>query len=247
MDVNPSDIKHYPVLYEPVLQQLNPKEGDIVLDGTLGRGGHASLIIPRLGHAGRYIGLDCDDEAIAFCRKKFGLDSSQPPPSEQFPCHIDIIKSNFSKARHVLKKLGLRERGVDIVLADLGFLFSSSTFIFPYPGISSVQLGDPERGISFQLDGPLDMRLDPSLPNTAADLVNQLDEEELAAIIFYFGEEKLSRRIAAAIVQERESNGGTPILTTSHLARIITGAIPPKGFGFSVSLSFISILFRFNY
>ena len=124
MDSNPSDIRHYPVLYEPVLQQFDPKEGDIVLDGTLGRGGHASLIIPKLGCTGRYIGLDCDDEAIAFCRKKFCLDTSQPPPSEQFPCRIDIIKSNFSKARHVLKKLGLRERGVDIVLADLGLFLS---------------------------------------------------------------------------------------------------------------------------
>ena len=94
------------------------------------------------------------------------------------------------------------------------------------------------------------MRLDPSLPNTAADLVNQLDEEELAAIIFYFGEEKLSRRIAAAIVQERESNGGTPILTTSHLARIITGAIPPKGFNLLVLFYlyfFLSIIDTYFY
>ena len=74
------------------------------------------------------------------------------------------------------------------------------------------------------------MRLDPTLPNTAADLVNQLSEEELAAIIFYFGEEKLSRRIAKAIIEERESHGGTPILTTSHLSRIVTSAIPLKGF-----------------
>lgn len=73
------------------------------------------------------------------------------------------------------------------------------------------------------------MRLDPTSPNTAADLVNQLDEEELAAIIFYFGEEKLSRRIARAIVEERESKGGTPILTTAHLARVVTSAIPFKG------------------
>ena len=118
--MNPSDIHHYPVLYAEVLKELNPKPGDIVLDGTLGRGGHASLIIPKLGTTGRYIGLDCDNEAISYCTKKFGLDS---PPQDKEPttCKIDIIKSNFSKARHVLKKLGLRERGVDIVLADLGF------------------------------------------------------------------------------------------------------------------------------
>ena len=92
-----------------------------------------------------------------------------------------------------------------------------------------MQLGDASRGISFQLDGPLDMRLDPSLPNTAADLVNQLPEEELAALIFYFGEEKRSRRIAQAIVEGREEKNGGPILTTSHLANIIMGATPVKG------------------
>ena len=231
-DQNPSDVVHYPVLYEAVLQTLKPKEGDIVMDCTLGRGGHAALIMPKLGTTGRYIGVDCDDEAIGFCKKKFGLEPGSSPTVTPPKCQMDIVKSNVSRGRHVLKKLGLKERGVDIFLADLGLLvfplFYSRCSI--YSGISSVQLADPERGISFQLDGPLDMRLDPSLPNTAADLVNQLSEEELAAIIFYFGEEKLSRRIARAIVDEREMNGGNPILTTSHLLRVVTNAIPPKGF-----------------
>lgn len=127
-DVNPSDIQHYPVLYEPVLKMTNPKPGDIVLDGTLGRGGHASLIIPHLGATGWYIGLDCDDEAVAFCRRKFHLDPSGAQAKDSETCRIDVIKSNFSKARHVLKKLGLKERGVDILLADLGLCLVASFF-----------------------------------------------------------------------------------------------------------------------
>ncbi|KAH7819637.1 putative S-adenosyl-L-methionine-dependent methyltransferase MraW [Monocercomonoides exilis] len=211
-NIPPTEIEHYPVLYQEVVKVLNPQKGDIVMDGTLGRGGHASLIIPHLGETGRYIGLDVDDEAIAFNKKKF--ENLRKEDSENTKCEINIVKSNFADSPLVLEKLGLKQRGVDLFLADLG--------------ISSVQLGDPTRGISFQLDGPLDMRLDPSLPNTAADLVNQLSEEQLAAVIFYFGEEKLSRRIARAIVEEREGTGSHPILTTFHLASVVCGAIPKK-------------------
>ncbi|KAA6383840.1 MAG: putative Ribosomal RNA small subunit methyltransferase H, partial [Streblomastix strix] len=192
-------VAHYPVLHAAVLEHLAPQEGEILLDCTLGRGGHTIILSQHLGTTGRYIGLDCDDEAIAYCGQKL----------------FDIIKSNFSDAVRVLDNLGLKQRGVDIIFADLG--------------ISSAQLGDADRGISFQLDGPLDMRLDPSLPNTAADLVNQLPEEQLAAILFYFGEEKLSRRIAKKIVEEREGSGSLrPILTTSQLACIVSSAIPAK-------------------
>lgn len=128
-DVNPSNIKHYPVLYDSVLKVTNPKEGDIVLDVTLGRGGHAALIMPKIGKTGWYIGLDCDDEAIAFCRKKFGLDPSSPSTNKP-ECRVDFIKSNFSKVKHVLKKLGLKDRGVDILLADLGLLFYLLLLLF---------------------------------------------------------------------------------------------------------------------
>ncbi|KAK2957147.1 putative Ribosomal RNA small subunit methyltransferase H [Blattamonas nauphoetae] len=215
-DGKPEDIIHYPVMYKDVLEHLHFKEGDVVLDGTLGRGGHASLIMPLLGTEGHYIGLDVDDEAIAFCRKKFGLSDDQTVEPEFKPtCKMSIVKSNFADAPQVLESLGLLDRGVDVLLADLG--------------ISSVQLGDGSRGISFQYDGPLDMRLDPTLPNTAADFVNQLPEEQLAAILFYFGEEKLSRRIARAIVEERERDGFShPILTSKHLADVVSAAIPSK-------------------
>ncbi|MCE9592215.1 MAG: 16S rRNA (cytosine(1402)-N(4))-methyltransferase RsmH [Planctomycetes bacterium] len=186
---------HVPVLPNEVLAWLDPGPGDIVLDCTLGRAGHAALIAPRLSPDGRYIGLDVDPANIAHARTVL----------KNAPVKIDLVKSNFAAARSVLDSLGIDR--VDLVLADLGF--------------ASNQMSDPARGFSFMSDGPLDMRLDPELGVTAADLVAALSEADLADVIYRFGEERLSRKIARKIVEERER---TPILTTTDLARVVREA-----------------------
>lgn len=191
---------HVPVLPAEVLDTLRPKPGEVMLDCTLGRSGHASLIAPRLAPGGRYVGLDVDPANLEYAR---GVLKSAP-------IQIDLVKSNFAHARAVLDSLGIGR--VDLVLADLGF--------------ASSQMSDPARGFSFQLDGPLDMRLDPELSETAADLVNTLSERDLADLIYRYGEERLSRKIARKVVEER---GCSPILTTQALAQVVRRAYPAPG------------------
>ena len=193
---------HTPVLPKQVLELLQPRVGQVMLDCTLGRGGHASLIAPLLGPTGRYIGLDVDPRNLAFARQRLS----------GMPCHLDLIQANFSQARAVLDRLGVPT--VDLLLADLGF--------------SSNQMDDPERGFSFSAAGPLDMRLDPTLPTTAADLVNRLPEKELADLIYRYGEEHFSRRIARKIAQERQRS---PILTTVALADVVRRACGHRAAG----------------
>lgn len=190
---------HVAVLPGEVLHYLDPRPGQVMLDGTLGRAGHASLIVPRLAPGGRYIGLDVDPANIAF--GKTALAGA--------PVGVDLIKANFAQARQVLDVLQVER--VDLLLADLGF--------------ASSQMSDPARGFSFNLEGPLDMRLDPELAVTAADLVNQLPERDLADLIYRYGEERLSRKIARKIVEERQRS---PILNTKDLSQIVRRAY---GFG----------------
>ena len=190
--------QHIPVMVDPVLQFLEPAAGKIVLDCTLGRGGHAAAIIPRLAPGGRYIGLDLDPSNIQAARQKFA--------DAPVPC--DFVHANFAGAKAALDRLGVA--GVDGLLADLGF--------------SSWQLEDPSRGLSFNRQGPLDMRLDPTGPTTAADLVARLDERELADLIFNYGEERASRRIARKIVEIRRVE---PIKTTRQIAEICSWAYGP--------------------
>jgi 16S rRNA (cytosine1402-N4)-methyltransferase len=192
-------IGHVPVLPREVLELLDPKPGEIVLDCTLGRGGHASLITPRLAPGGRYIGLDVDPANLAFSRERL----------KDAPVQTDLIHANFAQARQVLDRLGVER--VDCVLADLGF--------------ASNQMSDPARGFSFAAEGPLDMRLDPTLSATAADLVNKLPERELADLIYRYGEERLSRKIARKIADERQR---APILTTTGLAALVRRAYGPR-------------------
>ena len=200
------EVGHAPVLWREVLDLLKPGEGKVVLDCTTGRGGHGLLMLPKL-KGGRYIGLDTDEGNANFARERLGKEA------EKWGVKVDIVHSNFVKAKQALEGLGI-EGGVDVVLADLGF--------------ASNQMDDPERGMSFKGEGPLDMRLDMSGGVTAADIVNQTGEEELANLIYGYGEERLSRRIAKKIVEARKES---PIETTDRLADLVRGCYPrnPRG------------------
>lgn len=165
------------------------------VDATLGGGGHAEAILERL-ESGRLLGLDRDPLAIAHARKRL----------ETFGSRAVIMPGNFAEIDRLHAASGMPP--ADGVLADLG--------------MSSMQLDDAERGFSFNLPGPLDMRMDPESPATAAELVNRLPERELADLIFKFAEERHSRRIARAILKAR------PIRTTTELAQVVTRAIPSR-------------------
>jgi len=189
---------HIPVMSRQVLELLDPRPGEVILDCTLGRGGHCEQILPRLAPGGRYVGLDMDPDARMAVRHI--VDKS--------PVTIDLRKSNFVDAAEALADLGLRR--VDGLLADLG--------------VCSDQLDDPLRGLSFRHDGPLDMRLDPQGPVTAADLLARLGERDLADLIFKYGEERRSRKIARLIVEARRRS---PIKTTRQLAELCARAAGP--------------------
>lgn len=205
MDTN--NTGHIPVLLNEVLSFLdveNDRPGLRVLDCTLGRGGHAAHIIPKLGPGGHYLGMDLDPGNLAYAQERL------TPIAEQADVALHVANQSFAAAENAMRQADIES--FDVILADLGF--------------ASNQVDDPERGLSFKHDGPLDMRLDPAGATTAADLVNRLGETELADIIFRFGDERLSRRIARKIVQSR---GDQPISTTSELAEICRRAYGPKG------------------
>jgi 16S rRNA (cytosine1402-N4)-methyltransferase len=194
---------HLPVMPDEVLALLDPKPGQSALDCTVGRGGHAELIIPRLGAGGRYLALDLDPANVAFAHARLA------PIAQRAGVQLHVVHANFAHARALLAQHHLPH--VDLLLADLGF--------------ASSQMDDPARGFSFQ-EGPLDMRLDPTSPTTAADLVNTLPEKQLADLIYQFGEERLSRRIARKIVERRHES---PMESTSELAELVRRAYGPQG------------------
>ncbi len=187
---------HVPVLLKPILELLDPRPGMVMLDCTVGRGGHAAAIIPRLAPGGRYIGLDVDPDNLAFTRQRL-IDA---------PLQPELIHRNFAQSGDVLRELNIGK--VDLLLADFGF--------------SSNQMSDASRGFSFQRNGPLDMRLDPTLTTSAADLINELPEKELADLIYQYGEDHASRRIARKIVEARRQS---PIITTEQLADVVRHAL----------------------
>lgn len=193
-------VGHIPVLAEQVLALLEPKPGQTVLDATVGRGGHAALIAPYLTPGGRYIGLDVDPVNLAYCSTRLA----------DAPIDVHLHHANFTEARSVLDELSIGR--VNALLADLG--------------IASTQLDDPGRGLSFDADGPLDMRLDPRLTTSAYDLINELAQTELADLIYTYGEERLSRKIARKIIEHRAQN---PIQSTAELARLVRRAYGPGG------------------
>lgn len=190
---------HLPVMLDEVLGALSPRADGIYVDGTFGRGGHSGAILERLGPSGRLIGLDRDPAAVAEARRRFGADP-----------RFTIVHSPFSALREALEPLGVWGR-VDGLLLDLG--------------VSSPQLDEAERGFSFMRDGPLDMRMDPTHGESAADLLAHIDEVELADILWRLGEERFSRRIARAIVQARAEQS---ITRTAQLAEIIAAAVPRR-------------------
>ena len=202
-----SDPGHIPVLLNEVLSLLDldrNRPGLTVLDGTLGRGGHAATILPRIGPGGTYIGMDLDGGNLAYSQDRL------KPIAEGHGVKLHLTNESFASATNVFTTLGIKS--ADAVLVDLGF--------------ASNQVDDPQRGLSFKHDGPLDMRLNPDGPTTAAELVNRMSEKELADVIYLYGEERLSRRIARKIVQAREQS---PISTTLELAEICRRAYGPRG------------------
>ncbi len=180
---------------EQVKQLLDPQPGQVLLDCTVGGGGHAAVLGPLLAPGGRYIGIDQDPDARHNVRQQ----------CSDFPVPLDLVTRNFDQASQVLKDLQVPH--VHGLVADLG--------------ISSIQLDDPLRGLSFQVDGPLDMRLDPQRPITASDLLARLSEKDLADLIFRYGQERWSRKIARFIVADRGQN---PIKTTRQLAALCARA-----------------------
>lgn len=183
---------HKPVLYHEIIHALEPKPGGSYVDGTLGAGGHAWGILEASKPDGRLLGLDLDPGALAIAQEKLAV----------FGNRAILRQASFTTLQEQLAALGWEF--VDGILFDLG--------------LSSMQLDTPERGFSFQTDAPLDMRFDPGDPVTAAELVNNLPEKDLADLIYRYGEERRSRQIAGAIVRER------PIRTTRHLAEIVARA-----------------------
>lgn len=189
-------IGHVPVLADEVLAQLAPRPGGTVVDGTAGLGGHAERIAGALGPTGTLILLDLDAGILERARERVAAIGPR----------VIARHGSFARMRHVLDELALP--GADGILLDLG--------------INSVQLDDPERGLSFRFDGPLDMRLDRSEGETAAELVARLTETDLADLLYRYGEERRSRAVARAIVQERRRS---PIRTTGALATILRQVI----------------------
>ncbi|WP_027356109.1 16S rRNA (cytosine(1402)-N(4))-methyltransferase RsmH [Desulfofundulus thermocisternus] len=190
---------HQPVMLEEVVAWLNPQDGGTYVDCTVGGGGHAAAILEKSGPGSRLIGLDQDPLALEAAARRLA------PYGER----VTLVKENFVNLARVLNELGIA--AVNGVLFDLG--------------VSSPQVDIPERGFSYHHDGPLDMRMDPSSPCTAADLINKLPEEELAGIIARYGEERWARRIASFIVQKRRQE---PVTSTLQLVEIIKEAIPAR-------------------
>ena len=198
-DVAPENELHEPVLLKEVVEWLRPGEGGTFVDCTVGLGGHAQAILTASPKTA-VIGIDRDPDALALARKRLSI----------FENRVQLVQANFDSIASVVDRVGGTEvRGA---LADLG--------------VSSLQLGRSERGFSFAADAPLDMRMDQSSGVTAADLVNQLSDRELADLIFEFGEERGARKIARAIARNR---GREPIATTKQLADVVVRALNIPG------------------
>jgi len=208
---DPIPVYHTPVLGEEVrallvppdrvdrVDRVRPDHALRVVDMTVGGGGHAGLLLAATAPAGHLLGLDRDPAALAAARRALA----------PFAGRFTLVRSAFD--------------AVDRVAADHGF--APADAVLMDLGVSSRQLDDPDRGFSFRSGGPLDMRMDPDGPVTAADLVARLPEEELARLFREFGEERHARRIARAIAREREA---APIATTARLADIVAGAVPAR-------------------
>lgn len=185
---------HEPVLYQEMMDALRPQADGVYVDGTLGAGGHARGILQASDPSGRLFGFDLDPQALELSHKTLA----------PFGDRTTLIQASYTQMCEVLAEYDITQ--VNGIMLDLG--------------VSSMQLDTPERGFSFREDAPLDMRFGPSLRQTAADLVNMLSQEDLADVIYEYGEERFSRRIARAIVLAR------PLHTTRELAQTVESAVP---------------------
>ncbi len=188
---------HVTVLRDEAVAGLNIRPGGIYVDCTLGGAGHSCLIASQLTEGGRLIAIDQDDWALDNARERLSA----------YMDRVTLVKSNFRHIKDIVSDLGLD--GVDGVLFDLG--------------VSSPQLDEGERGFSYNADAPLDMRMDQQAALTAYDIINEWEEEEIAKVIWEYGEEKFSRRIARQIVQYRAKQ---PVQTTGELVELIKEGIP---------------------
>src|SRR5690625_3102720 len=190
---------HVPVLSEEAIEWLAIRPEGVYVDATYGRGGHSTRILERLAPAGRLLALDRDPEAARDAAERFANDG-----------RFEFVQTPFSRLAEVLHERGLAGR-VAGLLMDIG--------------ISSPQLDEAARGFSFMQEGPLDMRMDPQTGESASDWLNRVEEAELADVIYQYGEERFSRRIARAIVARRAR---APFATTTDLAEVIAGAVPRR-------------------
>jgi len=193
---------HQSVLLEEVIGALRPHSEGVYVDGTIGAGGHAAALLSASAPHGQLFGFDQDKNALEIAKRRLA----------EFGNRVHLLHSNFDQIQQLATQHHIPP--ADGILLDLG--------------VSSMQFDRPERGFSFQADGPLDMRMDDTAGQTAADLVNHLPERDLADLIYRYGEERQSRRIAKAIVKAR------PIRRTAELAQVVSGAIsagkrPRKG------------------
>lgn len=195
-------MEHIAVLADCLVRQISLPRDAVMVDATVGHGGHSCLLGKYLGPQGMVIGFDVDEKSLAKAKDTL----------KDLECRVELLRTNFSQISDSLRNLGVEK--VDFVLADLGFC--------------SAQVADPQRGMSFQENMPLDMRLDSRLEMNAADIVNTFDEQELADIIYQYGEERASRRIARVIVEQRKN---FKIQTTSQLSAIVCRALglPAQG------------------
>ena len=200
MEVNSSKVEHIPVLARTLVEQINLPRDGVMVDATIGQGGHSLLFGKNLGPKAVLIGLDVDKNAIRRAKSKLsGL-----------VCKVILVHANFSQIKEYVREQGIEK--VDLILADLG--------------VSSAQLADVEMGLSFLNNMPLDMRIDKRLKTTAADIINKANEKSLADLIYKFGQDKASRRIARLIVRQRSQE---PITTTGQLAAIVCKALRRPG------------------
>ncbi|WP_299200279.1 16S rRNA (cytosine(1402)-N(4))-methyltransferase RsmH [uncultured Amphritea sp.] len=192
-----AEFKHITVLLNEAVDTLVDDPDGFYIDGTFGRGGHSALVLSRLSENGRLMGIDKDPEAIACAAERF---ADEP--------RFSIERGSFAQLEEFVRQRELAGL-VNGVLLDLG--------------VSSPQLDDPNRGFSFMSDGPLDMRMNPDVGESAAEWIARAGEKEIADVLYTYGEERHSRRMARAIINEREQE---PIVTTGRLAKIITEANP---------------------
>ncbi len=193
-----SEFHHVPIMAAEVIGLMRPQRGGVFVDGTLGGGGHAELLLDKLPASGRYYGIDRDAEAIAAATKRLA----------KYP-NFTALRGNFFDMQALLDAAGIES--ADGILLDLG--------------VSSYQIDAIERGFSYREDAPLDMRMDASAPLCAADVVNTYSFEELCHVLRDYGEERFAAKVADAIIKARAQQ---PITRTARLADIISNAIPAK-------------------